>query len=450
MAISFILILISGILKFPGFISVDEPVLYLILTDLHDFNGIVLTIVVVIHVSLHIKWILKTTKKIIAHKSRSKIFNNHGLNRHLVKYLTSIGLLISSILVGFTGILKYPGILIGLGQYYQLSGIFTVIHDWSGVVMGILVLIHLVLNWRWMVGFTKRIIKRNKGIRDLLIISSLSLLITTVIPVGYNMVNINYVNSTRAISIENVGTYDFNNNEIPTIRPDIFKEGHFSIFDTLIYLDVNEQIDMDYHFDSSMNTYVIDSINDTENWWYRAYYDGGWLENNVFRLDHYPYKPGMRIFLYQESLAEITRIYDSFKVEIDRLNNNNGSIIIPLVKIDTQGSKMFFHDVNVAAHNLRDDFFQNGVITAIDIIMSLGDQGLITYEMNWYDYIGTAEVNTYFIESINGKAASGRCGFVYETGDSDFSWIDGNHIHIPSDIRVIDSPEYAEWFYICI
>lgn len=45
-----------------------------------------------------------------------------------------------------------------------------------------------------------------------------------------------------------------------------------------------------------------------------------------------------------------------------------------------------------------DGLFQNGVITAIDGIISLGDQGLITYGLQWYDTIGTAEiVRSYYI-----------------------------------------------------
>ncbi|MHA2181637.1 MAG: DUF4405 domain-containing protein, partial [Promethearchaeota archaeon] len=160
MIFSFILILISGILKFPGFVSINEPLLYLVLTNIHDFNGIVLSITVFLHFTLHVKRILNTTSKIIHPKIKNKIFRNYGLNQQLLKYFISIGLLISSILVGVTGILKYPGLLLEIGQYFQLSGLFTTIHDWSGVIMGILVLIHLILNWRWLVGFTRRIMKR--------------------------------------------------------------------------------------------------------------------------------------------------------------------------------------------------------------------------------------------------------------------------------------------------
>ena len=65
--------------------------------------------------------------------------------------------------------------------------------------------------------------------------------------------------------------------------------------------------------------------------------------------------------------------------------------------------------------------------------------------------IGEANpVDAYFVEQINGVAAYERCGFVYETGSRQFAGFSGSHIHIPSDVRVIVSPEYAKWFWICI
>jgi hypothetical protein len=44
----------------------------------------------------------------------------------------------------------------------------------------------------------------------------------------------------------------------------------------------------------------------------------------------------------------------------------------------------------------------------------------------------------------------GGCGFVYETGPNSFAGFSGTHIHIPADVRVIISPEYALWFWICL
>ncbi|MHA1988195.1 MAG: DUF4405 domain-containing protein [Promethearchaeota archaeon] len=448
---SFILLLVSGILKFPGFINISDPFLYLILTDIHDFNGLILSIIVILHGIFHLKWILLTTGKIIHHKRYSHIFRNHGFNSHVIKYIVSVGLIISSFLVGFTGISKYPGILVDLRRNYQLSGIFTTIHDWGGVAMGILALIHFILNWRWMVGFTKRILKGYHGKKNILMISSLSLIITFGIPVRFSLANFNFSRDTGTISIENVGVYNFLHNDVQSLRPEIFKQGHFSIFDILVYLDMRGQIDMDFYFDASMNTYVIDSINNRKNWWYYAYYDGGWVEDNSFRLDHYPYKLGMTINLFQDDPTRIVKVYEAFKKETDRHNANNGSVIIPLIDIDIGFLKFLFYNITVTPHNLRNDTFQVGVITAIDVILSLGDQGLITYRLRWYDSIGTASyVRSYWVETINNRYVSGRCGFVYESGDSEFFGMTGNHIHIPSDIRVINSPEYVRWFYICI
>ncbi|UCH57022.1 MAG: hypothetical protein JSV18_06705, partial [Candidatus Bathyarchaeota archaeon] len=110
-----------------------------------------------------------------------------------------------------------------------------------------------------------------------------------------------------------------------------------------------------------------------------------------------------------------------------------------------------FKDVEVTAHDLRNDTFQDGVITAIDVILSLGDEGKLSYGLKWYDSIGTARiVKNYWVESIDEDEAHGRCGFVYESGNLDLKGFAGNHIHLPSDSRVLNSPEYVMYFWICI
>ena len=110
-----------------------------------------------------------------------------------------------------------------------------------------------------------------------------------------------------------------------------------------------------------------------------------------------------------------------------------------------------FTNVTVEAHNLRDDVFKPGVITALDVILSLADQGEFSYDLKWYATILSSEVKDYYIERIGTDAAHGRCGFVYESGEKTLrSILSKNHIHLPADIRVINSPEYMELFWICI
>lgn len=249
-----------------------------------------------------------------------------------------------------------------------------------------------------------------------------------------------------------VEIYAFNPQNVESIRPDIFKEGSFSVFDILVHLKNQSKIELQYHFDPELNTFVVDNMKGQVYWWYEIYYSGGWAENNAFRMDHYPWKEGATIrFRYSNSFL-LDRIHDTFRNEIFRLNENNGSLIIPEVRIIGKKDENYFYDIEVSAHNLRNDIFQDNIITGIDVILSLKDHDLIdSYEIQWYDEIGTAKiVRNYWINGINEDIAYGTCGFVYELGDPEFDGFSGNHIHLPSDSRVLNSPEYGLWYWICL
>jgi hypothetical protein len=140
----------------------------------------------------------------------------------------------------------------------------------------------------------------------------------------------------------------------------------------------------------------------------------------------------------------------SFEQEIIRKQTNNGNVIIPAVTIKGTSDVHTFNNVPVTAHDLRNDMLQDSTITAMDVIMTMGELGMISYDLQYYEDIGLAEVKNYFVERINGDESQGRCGFVYEEGSNLYKGSKGNHIHIPSDIRVINSPEYIEYFWICL
>ena len=242
--------------------------------------------------------------------------------------------------------------------------------------------------------------------------------------------------------------YLFVHTQVETVRPDLFKFGSFSMFDVLVELDKTNQIELEYHFNESMNTHIIDSINGEPYWWYQAYYLGGWSEGNVFRPDHYPWKDGTTLTFYKESSERLESIYLVWKEEVERRQDNGGKLVIPNVSIVGHNFTKTFENVEVASHNLRNDTFQENVITAIDVILSLGDQGKISYALKWYNSIGTASiVLSYWVEGIDDDFSFGTSGFVYEAGASRIS---GNHIHLPSDVRILNSPEYVNFFWINI
>lgn len=245
-------------------------------------------------------------------------------------------------------------------------------------------------------------------------------------------------------------TFEFDPEEVETIRPDIFKPGYFSVFDVLVHISGKGLAELDYHFEESMNTYVIDSLNGDRFWWYFIFYDGGWREVNYFRMDHYPWKDGTTLDFYPVTPERLERTYDVFRREVARREENGGRIVIPKVTIYGNTFRAEFTDVEVVPHDLRSDMFQDDVVTAIDVILSLGDGEELTYELMWYESIGRARVvKDYWIQGINGDVGRDRCGFVYEAGDEDIGG-QGNHIHLPSDIRVLNSPEYVLLFWICI
>lgn len=251
------------------------------------------------------------------------------------------------------------------------------------------------------------------------------------------------------IDIDGVGKFQFDPNEVETVRKDIFVEGHFSVFDILAYLSDRAEIQMKHHFDPEMNMHVIDELNGQGNWWYFAYYDGGWPERNVFRMDHFPVKDRTTIRILREDPQNLQRRYDVFRDEVARRAHPD-RIVIPEVTIRGPTVRLSFDNVEVVGHDLRRDTLQPSVITAVDVIMSLADQGKLSYDLLWREEIRGNLVKDYWVERVDEDKAQGGCGFVYEAGSLSFRGFTGNHIHIPTDIRVLNSPEYVEFFWICL
>jgi len=245
--------------------------------------------------------------------------------------------------------------------------------------------------------------------------------------------------------------------ELEPSRPDLFQPGRFSVFDVIAWLGEQGAIDLVSHYDEQAATHIIDSINGSDRWWYEAHDDGGWFERNAFRIDHYPIKDGTTVRLSRIPSDRWEAIHDEFREETARRAANGGAVMIPSVVIEgPRGRSLEFEDVLVTAHDTRLDIFREGVITALDIILSLGEQGeLDEVGLTWYERIGSADpVNHYFIERIVADdrtfQAAGSCGFVYEVGSTSFSGFTGSHIHIPTDARILVSPEYAFWFWLCL
>jgi hypothetical protein len=111
-----------------------------------------------------------------------QVYNNYSCGNHLVfilmlrktgnmnpriaaMYFIDVGLFISGGVCIITGIIKFPE----LTRYIASTGLvlpynrLSFAHDWSGVILTVLVLFHVVLNWRWMVEMTRALLRKTRS-----------------------------------------------------------------------------------------------------------------------------------------------------------------------------------------------------------------------------------------------------------------------------------------------
>ncbi len=78
-----------------------------------------------------------------------------------VNYWIDVILGISFLVVSVTGIIKLREVMNYLGLEWQSSliQVFSKIHDWSGIILILFVLLHLILHREWIAVKTKELLK---------------------------------------------------------------------------------------------------------------------------------------------------------------------------------------------------------------------------------------------------------------------------------------------------
>ncbi len=83
------------------------------------------------------------------------------MNKQLLqKYWIDVGLAVSFSFSFITGIIKWPTLIGKFGFSKTMLLILMRIHDISGLIMGILVIIHLIQHWKWVIAMSKGIFKK--------------------------------------------------------------------------------------------------------------------------------------------------------------------------------------------------------------------------------------------------------------------------------------------------
>jgi|WetSurMetagenome_2_1015567.scaffolds.fasta_scaffold23783_2 hypothetical protein len=83
------------------------------------------------------------------------------MNMQVVRYCLDLSMGIVFLICFVTGIFKFTVLMhiLGLTAIIMPLALMSDIHDWSGILLGILVAIHIILNHRWIVDMTRKILR---------------------------------------------------------------------------------------------------------------------------------------------------------------------------------------------------------------------------------------------------------------------------------------------------
>ena len=79
------------------------------------------------------------------------------MNKAKLNYIIDAILGVLFLIVFITGVLKLP--VLNLYKVISMQQM-TMLHDVSGILFGVFVIVHLILHWNWVVCMTKNIFKK--------------------------------------------------------------------------------------------------------------------------------------------------------------------------------------------------------------------------------------------------------------------------------------------------
>jgi hypothetical protein len=111
----------------------------------HEWLGIGLGLVLLVHLTLHWDWVIRTTRKLLSPGGRERFI-----------WAVNLLLLLCMTLCIASGILISEVALPQLGISPPVSSFWRQMHDTTATLTLILVPIHAALRWRWIVGMARR------------------------------------------------------------------------------------------------------------------------------------------------------------------------------------------------------------------------------------------------------------------------------------------------------
>lgn len=131
--------------------------------DIHNWASVVLAVVVMTHILLHWDWILATTKRVSSHLRRpaGKVLELYGAA--LALFVLFAFDCLSGLVVWLAlprGARDYNLMTSGVGRTFLglQRNVWVDLHAWVAVTIISIIIVHLILNWSWVVAVSRKLI----------------------------------------------------------------------------------------------------------------------------------------------------------------------------------------------------------------------------------------------------------------------------------------------------
>ena len=117
---------------------------------IHEWIGIAFGVALLVHVTLHWDWVLRTTRRVFGRLA----------GREQIRWIVDLGLIVVMTLCVASGVLISRSALPALGLNTVPDPFWTGLHTTSADVTVVLVALHVALSWRWILSVGRRVLRR--------------------------------------------------------------------------------------------------------------------------------------------------------------------------------------------------------------------------------------------------------------------------------------------------
>ena len=118
---------------------------------IHEWLGTGLGIALLLHLTLHWDWVVRTTKRLFSPRGHDKLI-----------YVVNVAMLFAMGLCVASGIAISRVVLPALGMYPMETPFWWRLHVLTAEVTVGLVPVHVALRWRWIAGVVRRVFSRRR------------------------------------------------------------------------------------------------------------------------------------------------------------------------------------------------------------------------------------------------------------------------------------------------